>query len=74
MLIHILGIVFTNSRCGKPLVSIGGYRYKKNNRSKGTRSMWYCTKGRHAACKASVCMVGDQVEFFKNLHTHEPFD
>ncbi|CAH2242335.1 jg19948 [Pararge aegeria aegeria] len=61
---------FTTSRFGKPVILIGGYRYNKYCRSKGSRATWFCCSKTKKSCKASKTTLNDVIIKHQNAHTH----
>ncbi|CAH2085701.1 unnamed protein product [Euphydryas editha] len=62
--------VFTLSRFGRPVVTLGMYRYNQRNDNKGPKVQWLCCKKTSKGCKASVITFEQEVVKIKNQHNH----
>ncbi|KOB52084.1 Modifier of mdg4 [Operophtera brumata] len=60
--------LFTLSRCGRPVLILGGYRYNKYIRCKGPKVRWNC--GGRRNCKASVITFNNEIMFHNDWHNH----
>lgn len=61
--------MFTKTRTGNPAILLGGYRYTLNNRSKGPKALWVCTRT-SKGCRASITTVNDVIVKNMNVHNH----
>ncbi|KOB71387.1 Modifier of mdg4 [Operophtera brumata] len=46
--------IFTTTKYGNPIMLLGGYRYTKNNRSRGLKALWTCYKRVTATTKIYI--------------------
>ncbi|CAK1579169.1 unnamed protein product [Parnassius mnemosyne] len=63
-----------STRRGRPVIELDGYRYYKNNRSKGRIASWFCAQGRsYLACRASLITRDNVVVTVKNTAAQHMF-
>lgn len=62
-------VVFTKSRFGKPVLTLGNYRYNKRPYSTGDKARWVCTRVGDG-CKATVTTKCDQIIKISYNHGH----
>ncbi|GBP31434.1 hypothetical protein EVAR_17923_1 [Eumeta japonica] len=60
---------FSVSRYGRPVIQLGGYRFNKNNRSKGSKMYWTCTKSA-TGCRASITTLDYRIVKQNTNHCH----
>ncbi|KAJ0177679.1 hypothetical protein K1T71_006552 [Dendrolimus kikuchii] len=60
---------FTMSRFGKPAIQVGKYRFNKNNRSQGPKTLWVCGRV-SSGCRATITTFDDIIIKQKTLHNH----
>lgn len=60
---------FSSTRNGTPVLDIGDNRYYKNNRSKGPKATWFCSK-RRLGCRASLIICDEDIISYKHSHNH----
>ncbi|XP_061705696.1 uncharacterized protein LOC133516692 [Cydia pomonella] len=61
--------LFTTTRYGKPAILLGRFRFTKNNRSKGPKALWTCSRV-SAGCRATISTIDDVIYKQKNEHNH----
>ncbi|KAI5646789.1 FLYWCH zinc finger domain-containing protein [Phthorimaea operculella] len=61
--------IFTLSRFGKPVITIGRYRFNKSYRSRGPKASWICSLG-SSKCRALLTTIDDVIVKANNNHTH----
>ncbi|CAD0200277.1 unnamed protein product [Chrysodeixis includens] len=61
--------VFTMTRFGKPAIQMGKYRFNRNNRSNGARSLWVCGRV-SSGCRATITTFNDIIIKEKKEHNH----
>ncbi|XP_049870687.1 protein tramtrack, beta isoform-like isoform X6 [Pectinophora gossypiella] len=62
--------IFTTSRFGKPVIILGQYRFNQNNRSKGSKAYWFCSKS-SAGCRAFVTTIENVIIKVNGPHNHQ---
>ncbi|VVC90645.1 unnamed protein product [Leptidea sinapis] len=50
-------VLFTVSRCGKPVIIVGEHRYYKINGSKTPKTQWVCNKWSSKNCRAAIWTI-----------------
>lgn len=63
----VLGLVFTTSRFGKPVVIFGNYRFNKYYKCVGPKARWACTRRN---CRAVLITIDDTLVAHKDCHNH----
>lgn len=64
-----ISAILTTSRFGKPVIILGPYRFNKNNRSRGPKALWFCSKS-SAGCRASITTIDDVIIKINDSHCH----
>ncbi|CAB3235398.1 unnamed protein product [Arctia plantaginis] len=63
-------LTYLTARGGCKLLSFGGNTYSLKQRS-GEKNIWRCSKYNSRGCKVTVVMVGNEIMYVKNSHSHE---
>lgn len=66
----IISAILTKSRFGKPVIILGPYRFNKNNRSRGPKALWFCSKS-SSGCRASITTIDDVIIKINDSHSHQ---
>ncbi|KAI5646727.1 FLYWCH zinc finger domain-containing protein [Phthorimaea operculella] len=62
---------FSMTAGGREVATFDGYRFYRNNRSKGAVATWFCSRSMGSGCRASVRIADNQILFYKNGHNHD---
>ncbi|KAI8421075.1 hypothetical protein MSG28_008194 [Choristoneura fumiferana] len=56
----VIKIILMESRCGRPVIQIGQYRFNQWSGSRGQRKRWICVKV-HNGCPATLVTIDDEI-------------
>lgn len=62
--------MYTKTRNGNSVLILGGYRYNQNNKYRGPRKRWQCTKATSYKCKASIVTYEEEIFRVNGCHNH----
>lgn len=67
----VLGVFYTHSRRGQPVIQVAGYRYYLVVRdSKGIKKRWNCAMWTKTKCRATVVTIDGVIIKTVNKHNH----
>uniref|UniRef100_A0A2H1V0M4 SFRICE_016431 n=1 Tax=Spodoptera frugiperda TaxID=7108 RepID=A0A2H1V0M4_SPOFR len=63
--------VFLESKRGRHIISIGGYRFCRQT-TNGAKTRWFCSTAHHKGCRAAIYTIDDIIVKINNEHNHNP--